>query len=230
MVKQSKTAAEILAELNKNNSYSQKIKKNENERELQLKLIKEDEKKISASLSEMDIYIESIYDLVNTNEPYPEAIPILVNFLNSDELSSNRIIEGIIRALGVKEAIGIANKPLLRLYNRTKDKDTPYLWAIGNTMTIIISEEDIDEVIKIITDKSNGMSRQMFVLALGNIPSEKSEDVLIQVLNDDEIAPHALEALGKLKSKKARDKISELTNHPKSLIKKEAKKALKKIG
>ena len=48
------------------------------------------------------------------------------------------------------------------------------------------------------------MSRQMFALALGKVPSEKSENALIQVLDDDEIAPHALEALGKLKSKKAR--------------------------
>ncbi len=230
MAKKNKTTAELLAELNQNTSYQQQIEDKEREHKLQHELLQEDEEKISIALAKKGISLESIYDLVNTKKPYPDAIPVLVEFLANDELSSNRIIEGVIRALGVKEAIGIANEPLLKLYNRTKDKDTSYLWAIGNTMTVIICEKNIDEVAKIIEDKSNGMSRQMFVLALGNVPLEKSEDVLIQVLDDDEIAPHALEALGKLKSKKARDKISELTKHSKSLVNKEAKKALKKIS
>ncbi len=138
--------------------------------------------------------------------------------------------EGVIRALAVPEAKGEVGSLLIDEFYKIPSDNMLLRWTVGNTMEVVISEEDIDAVIKIIADKSNGMSRQMFALALGNVPSEKSEDVLIQVLDDDEIAPHALEALGKLKSKKARDKISELIKHSKPLIKKEAKKALKKIG
>lgn len=73
------------------------------------------------------------------------------------------------------------------------------------------------------------MSRQIFVAALGKITSGKAEDVLIELLDDEEVTPHALEALGRMKSSKAREKILTLTNHPKAVIKKEAQKALKKL-
>lgn len=189
----------------------------------------EESNRIIEALKKAGIAIDDIYDLVNTNEPYPEAIPVLIQLLKEGITNvGNR--EGIIRALAVPEAKGIIGSLLIDEFYKIPSENMLLRWTVGSTMEAVISEKDIDGVIKIITDKSNGMSRQMFVLALGNIPSEKSEDVLIQVLNDDEIAPHALEALGKLQSKKARDKISELTNHPKSLVKKEAIRALKKIG
>jgi len=189
----------------------------------------EENEKLISKLNSVGVVIEDIYDLVNTNEPYPSAIPVLVESLK-DGITHVGIKTGVIRALAVPEAKGKIGTVLIKEFYNTPSDNMSLRWAIGNTMEVVISEEDIDEVIKIVGDKSNGMSRQMFALALGKIPSEKSEDVLIQVLDDDEIAPHALEALGKLKSKKARDKISELTKHSKSLVKKEAKKALKKIG
>ncbi len=189
----------------------------------------EENDRLLTELNKVGIIIDDIYDLVNTNVPYPEAVPILIKFLK-DGISHQGIKSGVIRALAVPEAKGKIGTILLNEFYNTPTDNISLRWTIGNTMEVVISEEDIDEVIKIVGDKVNGMSRQMFALALGKIPSEKSEDVLIQVLNDDEIAPHALEALGKLKSKKAKDKILKLTSHSNSLIKKEAKKALKKIG
>ena len=187
----------------------------------------EDNKTVS-ELKKVGITIKNIYDLVNTNIPYPEAIPVLKQLLK-DGISHVGLKSGILRALAVPEAKGEIGSILINEFYKTpKDKMT-LRWTIGNTMEVVICKDDIDEVIKIVGDKSNGMSRQMFVLALGNIPSEKSEDILIKVLNDEEIAAHALAALGKLKSKKAKIKIIELTEHSNSLIKKEAKKALKKI-
>jgi HEAT repeat protein len=69
----------------------------------------------------------------------------------------------------------------------------------------------------------------MFIVALGKIKSEIAEDVLINLLDDYEVLPYVLDALGRMKSKKAKHKISILTNHSKTLIRKEAQKALNKI-
>ena len=63
-----------------------------------------------------------------------------------------------------------------------------------------------------------------------NTKSEEAERELIYSLNDEEVLSHAIEALGKMKSAKAKEKISELVNHPKSLIRKQAQKALKAMG
>lgn len=189
----------------------------------------EESNKIIEALSKVGIAIDDVYDLVESNKPYPEAIPVLSQLLK-EGISNIGDREGVIRALAIPEAKGEIGSILIDEYYKIPSDNMLLRWAIGNTMEVVISENDVDAVIKIVADKSNGMSRQMFALALGNVPSEKSEDALIQALDDDEITPHALEALGRLKSIKARNRISELTKHSNSLVKKEAKKALKKIG
>lgn len=185
--------------------------------------------KIIEELKKVGIDIKDIYDLVNTDKSYPEAIPVLMQLLEEGITNIvNR--EGIIRALAIPEAKGKIGSLLIEEFYKIPSENLLLRWTVGNTMEVVISDDDIDEVIKIVADKTNGMSRQMFALALGKVPSGKSEDVLIQLLDDEEIAPHALEALGKLKSQKAKDKITELVKHPMPLISKGAIKALNKIG
>lgn len=183
---------------------------------------------VKTELSKVGVLIDDIYDLVNTKEPYPIAIPVLLNLLKNG-IEHIGIREGIIRALAVKEAIGVANPVLFEEYNKTPKDKMLLKWAIGNTVYTTITEDYIEKVIAIVKDKSNGMSRQMFVLALGKIKSTDTENVLIELLDDNEVCPHALDALGRLKSTKAIGKITSLLTHSNSLIKKEALKALKKI-
>lgn len=185
--------------------------------------------KIKLGLAKVGIAVNDIYDLVNTDKSYPAAVPVLLNLLQ-EGIEHIGIKEGIVRALAVKEAIGKASPILVAEYNRTPKDKIPLRWAIGNTIYITITENDVESILPIVQDKTNGMSRQMFVAALGKVKSEKAEDVLINLLDDEEVTPHALEALGRMKSKKAKDKVSMLTNHPKALIRKEAQKALKKVS
>lgn len=183
---------------------------------------------IKLELQKVGVFINDIYDLVNTNKPYPTAVPVLLNLLQKG-IEHIGTKEGVVRALAVKEAIGQAGPILILEYNKTPKNKTMLRWAIGNTIYVTITEDDVESILPIVQDKENGMSRQMFVAALGKVKSEKIETVLIRLLSDDEVAPHALDALGRLKSKKAQEKIKSLLNHPNALIKKEARKALIKI-
>lgn len=185
--------------------------------------------KIKIELAKVNIYVDSIYDLVRSNVPYPKAISILIDLLKK-EINSDRLKEGVIRALAVKEATGVANSIIFEEYAKLPKEKESIRWALGNTIYSIIRKEDLKKIFSIILDKENGSSRQMFVAALGKIPSSESEEVLIKLLDDELVTPHALEALGKLKSIKALDKIKLLTEHPKTLIRREAKKALQKIS
>jgi HEAT repeat protein len=184
--------------------------------------------KIKTELEKVGIIINDIYDLVNTNEPYPSAIPILLHLLEQG-VEDVKTKEGIVRALAVKEAIGKANPILIAEYNKVPKDKMMLRWAIGNTIYTTITESDVESILSIIQDKENGMSRQMFVAALGKVKSEKAESILIKLLDDEEITLHALEALGRMKSKKAKEKIAILANHPKAAIKKEAQKSLRQI-
>jgi len=52
------------------------------------------------------------------------------------------------------------------------------------------------------------MSRQMYIAAIGKVKSATADDVLIELLDDEEVLPHALRALGRMKLKKVKKTFS----------------------
>jgi len=176
-------------------------------------------------LNNVGVYIYTVWDLVNTKKPYPQAIDILINHLNEDYHDKN--IEGIIRALTVKEAKGNAAALIKKYEEIPKIKDN-LRWVVGNAIANVMTMSDVDWIYQTVLDKSNGGSRSQLVYALGTVKTEKSEDILISLLDDPEVAPQAIAALGMMKSKKAKDKIMLLNKSTNSLIRLESKKALKK--
>ncbi len=74
-----------------------------------------------------------------------------------------------------------------------------------------------------------GRSREMLALALANMKNPRSVDVLIESLGDDDVAGHAVQALRKMKAKKAEPAIRPFIQHPKTWIRSEAKKALERM-
>lgn len=144
-------------------------------------------KPLTDDLSEVGINAD-VWDLVNTSGRYKEAIPVLVRHLSRPYHRRNK--EGIVRALAVREAKGLANKAIMDEYLRTPKEDPahPWIyhfrWAFGNTMRVIVTEDDFDELVKIVLDEANGDSRDSFVEALGRLKSPKIVDVLNQLVND----------------------------------------------
>ena len=179
-------------------------------------------------LKNVGIYIYTVWDLVNTKKPYPQAIDILIKYLNEDYDEGN--IEGIIRALTVKEAKGKAGPALIKKYESIPKTKDNLRWVVGNAIATAMIMQDVDWIYNTVLDRSNGGSRSQLVYSLGTVKTEKSEDILISLLDDPEVAPQAIAALGRLKSKKAKDKIVLLNQSTNSLIRLEARKALKKIG
>ncbi|MEN5193216.1 HEAT repeat domain-containing protein [Sphingobacterium faecium] len=222
------TASELQTELLYDEEYQKWLKdKNEIKKNLE-EAYSEDARPLIDDLKKVGINIKSIWDLVNTKLSYKPAIPVLIEHLSKPYHLKNK--EGIIRALAVKEAKGVACRAIIDEYNKgPKTLSTSYRWVFGNTMVVIITPEYVDDVIAIVSDKSNGISREMFVIALAKVRSEKTENLLISLLEDEDVVLSALEALGMMKSKKAIDKILMLTNHSKSEVKKIAKKILKKL-
>jgi len=140
-------------------------------------------------LANVGIRIKSVWDLVNSSGSYPEAIPILVRYLR--EPYFNRTKEGIVRALAVKEAKGLANKVVMEEYLKLpkESHEEPwifhYRWAFGNTMRIIVTKNDLEELIEIVLDETNGDSRNMFVRALAKLKSPKVRETLEVLVNDN---------------------------------------------
>lgn len=181
-------------------------------------------------LKKLGLDVNSIWDLVNMKGSYPPgAIDILLKYLPGNYHKRNK--EGIIRALTTKQAKGKAAPALIIEYERTPDQEVNLRWTIGYAIATVMSLKELEWVCSTVLDKSNGKSRSALVLALGTVKTDRSEDILISLLDDRDVVPQALAALGKLKSRKAKDKILQIRQTTKgSLIRLEATKALKKIS
>jgi HEAT repeat protein len=64
---------------------------------------------------------------------------------------------------------------------------------------------------------------------MGNMRTPEAVDVLVRLLDDDEVAGHAIIGLGKLKEERAARHIRPFLTHPKSWVRQEAKRSLAKI-
>lgn len=189
--------------------------------------LKEEIKVLNFAIKKKNYLINDIWDLVNTNKPYPELIDLLVEHLPVKYHLRNR--EAIIRALAVREAKGKAANLLIKEYHNFNKDLSDLRWVIGNSVCYTATQSDLRDIISIVKEKNNGCSRQMFVRALAKFKTSEVETVLINLLSDDEVAADAIMSLAKLKSINAKGKIEELLNHSNKIIKKEAQKALNKL-
>jgi hypothetical protein len=194
-------------------------------------VIKEEEDKlVTVALNRLGMDVTSVFDLMKWKEPYPAAIPVLVAHLPL--VRDIGVKEGIVRALTVKEARGKAETALITEFRSVQSSQTANFalkWSIGNALSLVATDAVFNDLVKLVKDKRHGKSREMLAVALGNMKNTAAVDVLIQLLDDDEVAGHVLMALGKLKSQKARIFIERFLNHPKPWIRKEAVKTLKKL-
>ena len=63
-----------------------------------------------------DQKIIRLYQLYNTNERYPELIPILASFLDTN-ITDLAILEELTRCLMDKDAKGLVNRKLIEIYH-----------------------------------------------------------------------------------------------------------------
>ncbi len=185
-------------------------------------------KAIKPELERIGINITSIWDLVNTKERYPKAVDVLIKFLL--EVTQDGNVEGFARALTVREAKGKANKSLIEVYERTPKEKKHLRWAIGNAIATTMTIDDVPWVYAAAKDRSSGMGRSQLIRAIGTVRTEESENILIELLNDESVLLPVIQSLAKLKSKKSKEKLIMLTQSANKDVKKEALNALKKIG
>ena len=168
--------------------------------------------------------IHSLDELRRSGKRYESAIPILLQWLR--RLSSPDAKEGIVRALSVPWAKPTAGPVLVEEFKETPREAEALRWAIGNALEVVVTPSLLDGIADIVSRKGNGTARQMAVLSLGKIRHPRSIALLIDLLNVDQVACHAIMALRKLKALEALDHLERFVDHPQAWIRNEAKKAI----
>jgi hypothetical protein len=99
-------------------------------------------------LATVGLKVDSIYDLVNMNAAYPEAIPVLLRHLKTSRHQVQR--EGLARALSVLEAEGVAGGPILDELEHEREHDTR--WALANTLIMVATPAEADRIAALAAD------------------------------------------------------------------------------
>jgi hypothetical protein len=106
------------------------------------KQIAADEASIIADLAAVGVAVSSVYDFVGQQLTPGLALPVLVQHLNVEH--HPRIREGLIRALGIPSARGIAFDLLCEAYR--KERDPTLQWVIANALSGMAQFEEVAEL------------------------------------------------------------------------------------
>jgi HEAT repeat protein len=187
-------------------------------------------------LGEVGVRVADLWELVNGDVQYRAAIPVLVEWLEDlDEqvpaADREAVREGLVRALAIPAARPTAAPALIEQFRRVSDPTgLGPRWVIGNALEVVADDSVFDEVASIVRDPGFGKARQMVVLGLARSKDRRAVPLLIELLDDEDVAAHAAMALGKLKAAEARSALERHLASPQPLVRREAKKALAKLG
>ncbi len=86
-----------------------------------------------------------------------------------------------------------------------------------------------DVIAEIVSDKSHGMTRQMMVLLLGKSKQnkERAEKIALELLEQEDVQGHAINALGNLRSVRAIEAIENFLSSKNEWHRREVRTALK---
>lgn len=99
-----KTAAEVMAELEKNKEYQAKKKARDEHFSKLEKMLSDDEKQLVEELNQAGFSVTSVWDFVNSENNYMSAEPILLKHLTIKH--HPRTLAGLARSLAVPEFSG----------------------------------------------------------------------------------------------------------------------------
>ncbi len=109
--------------------------------------------------------VESVWDFVNTSEPYPGALPILLAHLKRGGYP-DRVMEGLGRALAVKPMVAHWDE-LVELYQnpRSPGEETGVAVALAACAT----KAQFDQLLALASDDSRNSTRLFFLRPLKQI-------------------------------------------------------------
>lgn len=168
------------------------------------------------------------------------AVPALVEWL--PRVRDPVLKEIVVRSLaGQKEARPEGGRALVAEFRRLPSTDEwlSVKWAIGDALATVADETLAEALLTLVQDRSHERARERLCDALVRTKDSRAPDALIGLLDDPEVAGHAISALRSLGPKsslphlqRARPKLERLAEDagPAPITRKQAKAALERLG
>jgi hypothetical protein len=126
--------------------------------------------------------VSSVWDLVNIDEAYPEALPVLVRHLGRPYPAVVR--DGIARALAVRRAV-FAWDVIRDQYLKENDRGAKD--GLATALGAMVDRQHLDELIALVTDRRNGPSRLLMLRGLRRLRDPRAYSTLEKLVDDPDL-------------------------------------------
>ncbi len=188
------TAAELMARLQGDEDYQRKTQDAEAARQVRAAELRQAEEPIVADLRSAGVEVESVWDLVNTSTPYPDALEVLLRHLERGGYP-DRVMESLGRALAVGPA-AFAWKTFRRLYLTAHGRGEEEGLAVA--LAASATADHVDGLIGLL-DEASGETRIHLLRAIKGMGGSRGRDVLESLRSDPALGREA-RALPKAKA------------------------------
>ncbi len=189
-----KSAAELMAELEKDPAYLEQRRQREEDRRRQEEEQARAEAPIVQALREAGVSVASVWDFVNATIADARSLPILLEHLQRP--CPEAVREGIARAMAVPGA-KFAWPALVKLYRQEGEKRTRDGLAVA--LSNIADDEVFEELIGLARDPQQGESRLLLLNAFERLGHAQARKALMELGADPGLQKEVQRILRRLK-------------------------------
>lgn len=176
------SATDLMAELQNDPEYQHKVRAAESERQARAEVLREAEQPVVADLRAVGVAVSSVWDLVNTSEPYPDALPVLMEHLERGGYPE-RVMESLGRALAVKPSVVFWE----RLKARWLDaRDSGEEDGTAVALAACATKAQLDDLIDFLSVDERGQSRIYFIRPILKVGRDRGREV-VKALREDPV-------------------------------------------
>lgn len=189
------TASELMAQLTQDRKFQESAAGREAELQARVSVYRAAEQPIVEDLRRVGVSVGSVWDLVNTSEPYPKALPVLLRHL---ELGGypDRVMESLGRALAVKPAVAVWSR-LRELYMQARGREEEEGLAVA--LAASATSEQIDGLLDLLRAESRGDSRIHFLQPILRVGGKRGRAVIESLRADPMFGLEASSLLGRIR-------------------------------
>lgn len=176
--------------------YRARVEAAEAERQARVAALRAAEEPIVQDLRAARIEVGSVWDLVNTSEPYPDALPVLLAHLERGGYPE-RVMESLGRALAVKPSVAYWErlKALYRSARNAGEED-----GVAVALAACATKAQVADMVEFLSWEERGDSRIYFLRPIKRLGGAEGRQ-LLERLRDDPTFGREATALMKVRGK-----------------------------
>lgn len=174
------SAAELMAQLAGDEHHISQSAAAQLKRDVRTQQLHDAEQPIVRQLRGLGLDIASVWDLVNTSEPYPEALPVLLRHLERGGYP-DRVMESLGRAMAVR-ASSFAWASLRDVYLAAQGPGDEE--GLAAALAAAATASHMDDLLALVADESRGQTRLHFLGAIKRVGGSRGRDVLESLRGD----------------------------------------------